>query len=72
MEGLENKENLKFCVNMNRRPPGQIKWAKSDNNYLLTLSTHLVGFHPLQAVRGEMVQRMVKMGGTLDHRARQF
>ena len=38
----------------------------------LTLSTHLVRFHPLQAVRGEMVQRMVKMGGTLDHRACQF
>ena len=33
MEGLENKENLKFCVYVNRRPPGQIKWAKSDKNY---------------------------------------
>ena len=33
MEGPENKENWNICVYLNRRPPGQNKWAKSDKNY---------------------------------------
>ena len=43
MEGLENKGNLKFCVYMNRRPPGQIKWAKSDNNYQFRVFFNVLG-----------------------------
>ena len=45
MEGPENEENLNIYVYLNRRPPGQNKWTKSEKNYQLRVVFNRLGGH---------------------------